>query len=73
MLKNLYVILALAFMSLLSFGAYAQATVYDGITAAVGQPLLDAATVIVAVAGLAVAMVIVYKVSKMLIGFVRSF
>ncbi len=72
MLKNFYGMLFLALSMLISFGASAT-TVYDGITTAVTQPLVDAGTVIVSIAGLAAVLVIVYKVAKMLLGFVRSF
>jgi hypothetical protein len=48
------------------------ATVWDGITTAVTQPLTDALTVIVAIAGLMAVLFIGWRVSKMLLAFVRG-
>ncbi len=47
-------------------------TAYDGITTAVTQPLTDALTVIVAIAGLLAVLFVGWRVSKMLLSFVRG-
>lgn len=47
-------------------------TAYDGITTAVTQPLTDALTVIVAIAGLLAVLYVGWRVSKMLLSFVRG-
>jgi hypothetical protein len=48
------------------------ATAYDGITTAVTQPLADALTVVIAIAGLIAVLYIGWSVSKMLLRFVRG-
>ena len=71
MSKYISGLLFLALSMLFSFGASA-ATVYDGITTAVTQPLLDAMTVIVAIGGLLAVLFVGWLVSKMLLAFVRG-
>ena len=69
--RNIFTAVLVMLSGFISQSASA-ATVWDGITTAVTQPLTDALTVIVAIAGLMAVLFIGWRVSKMLLAFVRG-
>ena len=69
--RNIFIAVLVMLSGFISQSAVA-ATVWDGITTAVTQPLTDALTVIVAIAGLMAVLFIGWRVSKMLLAFVRG-
>lgn len=71
-MKNIFSKLAVGAGVLVAGSSAFATTAYDGITTAVTQPLTDALTVIVAIAGLMAVLYVGWKVSKMLLTFVRG-
>ena len=64
--------LLFALLSLFMAGFASAATVWDGIVSSVTQPLLDAGTVIVSLAGGLAVLFVGWRVAKMLLSFVRG-